>query len=75
MYSVDTSSFMDWQARYYPPDVFISLEQRIEALIGEEPFRPRRVPGSGRAVHQPARADAAGEVGALTAVAYSAAVR
>jgi len=24
---------MDWQARYYPPDVFQSLEQKIEAMI------------------------------------------
>lgn len=39
MYSVDTSSFMDWQARFYPPDVFVSLERRIEALIGEGRFR------------------------------------
>lgn len=33
MYSLDTSFFMDWQARYYPLDVFPSLEGRIEALI------------------------------------------
>ena len=26
MYSFDTSVFMDWQARYYPPDVFVSQE-------------------------------------------------
>jgi hypothetical protein len=26
MYSLDTSMFMDWQARYYPLDVFRSLE-------------------------------------------------
>ncbi len=34
MYSFDTSVFMDWQARYYPPDIFISLVTRIEELIG-----------------------------------------
>ena len=33
MYSFDTSVFMDWQARYYPPDIFISLVARIEELI------------------------------------------
>jgi hypothetical protein len=33
MYSFDTSVFMDWQARFYPPDVFISLVGRIEGLI------------------------------------------
>ena len=34
MYSFDTSVFMDWQARYYPPDIFTSLVKRIEELIG-----------------------------------------
>ena len=33
MYSFDTSVFMDWQARYYPPDVFVSLVGKIEAMI------------------------------------------
>ena len=33
MYSLDTSVFMDWQARYYPPDIFTSLVGRIEGLI------------------------------------------
>jgi len=33
MYSFDTSVFMDWQARFYPPDVFISLVAKIEGLI------------------------------------------
>ncbi len=33
MYSFDTSVFMDWQARYYPPDIFVSLVARIEELI------------------------------------------
>ena len=33
MYSLDTSFFMDWQARYYPLDVFASLESKVEALI------------------------------------------
>ena len=33
MYSFDTSVFMDWQARYYPPDIFIALRTRIEELI------------------------------------------
>jgi hypothetical protein len=34
-YSVDTSAFMDWQARYYPTDTFTSLTKQIEALIAE----------------------------------------
>ncbi len=29
---------MDWQARYYPPDVFQSLEQKIEAMIQSKTF-------------------------------------
>jgi hypothetical protein len=33
MYSFDTSVFMDWQARFYPPDVFISLVAKIEGLV------------------------------------------
>lgn len=33
MYSVDTSFLMDWQARYYPLDLFPALSARIEALI------------------------------------------
>jgi hypothetical protein len=33
MYSIDTSFFMDWQARYYPLDVFAGLEKQIEALV------------------------------------------
>jgi hypothetical protein len=33
MYSLDTSFFMDWQARYYPVDVFTSLEDKIEDMI------------------------------------------
>jgi predicted nucleic acid-binding protein len=35
MYSFDTNVFVDWQARYYPLDVFGSLETRMEALIAE----------------------------------------
>ncbi|MDO8679609.1 MAG: DUF4411 family protein [Acidobacteriota bacterium] len=33
MYSIDTSVFMDWQARYYPLDLFPSLETRFDELI------------------------------------------
>lgn len=32
VYSVDTNSFMDWQARYYPTDVFKSLIARMDDL-------------------------------------------
>jgi hypothetical protein len=38
VYSVDSSSFMDWQARFYPADVFTSLIQRIDGLIESERF-------------------------------------
>lgn len=34
VYSVDTNSFMDWQARYYPTDVFKSLDAQLNALVG-----------------------------------------
>lgn len=37
-YSVDTSSFMDWQARFYPVDVFAGLVTRVEALIADGRF-------------------------------------
>ncbi len=33
MYSLDTSFFMDWQARYYPLDLFVGFEHRVEHLI------------------------------------------
>ena len=33
MYSFDTSAFMDWQARFYPPDIFISLIAKIEEMV------------------------------------------
>lgn len=35
MYSVDTSTLMDSQARFYPTDVFVGLKTRIEALIAD----------------------------------------
>ena len=39
IYSVDSSSFMDWQARFYPADVFTGLVQKIEALIADGRLR------------------------------------
>lgn len=33
VYSVDTNAFMDWQARYYPTDVFKSLVAHMAALV------------------------------------------
>jgi hypothetical protein len=44
---VDTSFFMDWQARHYPLDVFVSLNARVEALVATGQFQastwlPRR---------------------------------
>lgn len=38
IYSVDSSSLMDWQARYYPSDVFTTLVTRIDALISGNRF-------------------------------------
>ena len=35
VYSVDTNAFMDWQARYYPTDVFPSLLVRISDLVAQ----------------------------------------
>jgi len=39
MYSVDTSTLMDWQARFYPIDVFPGLKTRIENLINARRFQ------------------------------------
>ena len=33
MYSLDTSFFMDWQARYYPLDLFPTLERSFVGMI------------------------------------------
>ncbi len=33
LYSIDASSLMDWQARYYPVDVFSGLVERMGGLI------------------------------------------
>ncbi|MCR6655067.1 MAG: DUF4411 family protein [Opitutus sp.] len=35
IYALDTNVFMDWQARYYPTDIFASLTTKIDGLIGE----------------------------------------
>ena len=37
-YSVDTNSFMDWQARYYPVDVFASIVGQVDVLIAAKRF-------------------------------------
>lgn len=36
MYSLDTSFLMDWQARYYPLDLFPGLSTQVEVLITEK---------------------------------------
>ena len=33
VYSVDSSSLMDWQGRYFPTDVFAGLVERVEELV------------------------------------------
>ena len=38
--SVDTSSLMEWQARYYPLDVFPSVAANVATLIEGGRFRP-----------------------------------
>lgn len=38
IYSVDSSSLMDWQGRYYPTDVFAALIERVDALIAAGRF-------------------------------------
>lgn len=35
---MDTSFLMDWQARYYPLDLFPTLDGKIAGLIGSESF-------------------------------------
>ena len=38
IYSVDSSSLMDWQARYYPSDVFATLIGHVDKLIAHARF-------------------------------------
>ncbi len=38
IYSVDSSSLMDWQGRYFPTDVFTGLVERVEELIAAGRF-------------------------------------
>lgn len=33
IYSIDSSSLMDWQARYYPTNVFPGVQRRLESLV------------------------------------------
>lgn len=35
-YAVDTSAFMEWQARHYPRDIFTLLPARVGGLIAEQ---------------------------------------
>jgi uncharacterized protein DUF4411 len=38
VYSVDSSTLMDWQGRYYPGDVFKTLLQKVDGLIARDRF-------------------------------------
>lgn len=38
VYVVDTSAFMDWQDRFYPPDVFTTLVNLVDGLIAADRF-------------------------------------
>ena len=33
IYSIDTNVLMDWQARYFPTDVFKSLVEKMDVLM------------------------------------------
>jgi len=35
IYCIDTNSLMDWQARYYPTDIFTGVRTRMEQLVVE----------------------------------------
>ena len=35
IYVFDTSALMEWQARYYPTDIFASLLAKVDGLIAE----------------------------------------
>lgn len=35
IYAIDTNVVMDWQARYFPTDVFPSLVNNVDLLVGE----------------------------------------
>ena len=35
VYSIDTNVLMDWQARYFPTDIFQSLVGCLDVLIDE----------------------------------------
>lgn len=44
VYSVDTNVFMDWWQRWYPPDVFPSVQKAMEGLVtSEKIIAPARV--------------------------------
>jgi hypothetical protein len=38
VYSIDSSTLMDWQGRYYPADVFKTLLQKVDGLIASARF-------------------------------------
>lgn len=38
IYSVDSSTLMDWQARYYPGDVFATLLGKVDELVSAGRF-------------------------------------
>ncbi|MXY33720.1 MAG: DUF4411 family protein [Boseongicola sp. SB0664_bin_43] len=41
-YSIDTSAFLDWWVRYYPPSAFMGLVPRAKQLIEEGRLRASR---------------------------------
>ncbi|MCO6481371.1 MAG: DUF4411 family protein [Flavobacteriales bacterium] len=36
LYCIDTNSLMDWQARYYPTDIFPGMLSRMDQLVSED---------------------------------------
>jgi hypothetical protein len=54
LYAVDTNVFMDWQARYYPTDVFVALPGLVGQLVSERRlFSPELVKEELEAVGTP----------------------
>lgn len=44
VYSIDTNVLMDWQARFYPTDVFPTLSDRLDALVSAGRWQAPAIP-------------------------------
>ena len=36
IYSIDSSSLMDWRDRYFPADIFVGLVAQMDALVSAD---------------------------------------